>query len=127
MGSAASADIVLGVEAGRLAIALRHGDDAQVLVLDRLEQRLGRAPEIVERRIVMRRHVDVGLVGAHVLERLCNRLRVEIGGGDRDQPEIDAADALHRRLLEIRDAAAAVAIHDAKAVIERQHKDIKKG
>ena len=39
--------------------------------------------------------------------------------GDRDDREIDPADTRHRGLFLIGDAAAAVAIHDAKAVIER--------
>jgi hypothetical protein len=54
----------------------------------------------------MRRDVDVGLVGAHVLERARDGFGVEVGGGYRDQRDVDAAGALHRRFLEVGDGAA---------------------
>src|SRR6266446_5525781 len=66
-------DVRIGVEADRLAVAARHCDEIRVVVLERLEQRLGGAPQraaAADRRIVMRRHVDLGLIEPHVLQPL---------------------------------------------------------
>src|SRR4051794_37360412 len=62
--SPALADIDVGIEADRLAIAPRYRHDISIVVPDRLEQGLRGAPEIVERRIVVGRDIDIGLVGA---------------------------------------------------------------
>src|SRR5262245_36793833 len=57
--SSVLADIDLGVEADRLAVAPRHRDDVRIVIAHGLEQGFGGAPEIIERRVVMRRYVDI--------------------------------------------------------------------
>jgi hypothetical protein len=51
-------EVDLGIKAHRLAIAARHRDEVRLVVLERLEQRLGRAPyrpSAGERAVVVRR------------------------------------------------------------------------
>ena len=86
-------DIHLGVEADRLAIFARHRGEMRVGVFQRLEHRLGRAPQrrvAAESGIVMRRHEDVGLVELLMLQRLRRDQRIEEIGRERDEGEIDA-------------------------------------
>src|SRR3954469_23960272 len=66
-------------DAGRLAVPSRDGDDPRVLVLDRLKDGLGRSPEIVVRRIVMRRYEHARPVGVHVFQSLRNDEGRDVG------------------------------------------------
>src|SRR5258707_14612940 len=72
MGAASRAlmrDIRVGVEADRLAVAARYRDEVRGIVLERLEQRLGGAPQraaAAKPRIGVRRHGDLRLGKPHV-------------------------------------------------------------
>src|SRR5258705_11224943 len=64
-------DVRIGVEADRLAVAARYCDEVWVVVLERLEQRLGGAPQraaAANPRIVGRRHGDLGLIEPPLLQ-----------------------------------------------------------
>jgi hypothetical protein len=67
-------DAILRVETYRLAIAARDGEDVRILILERLEQRVGGSPQAVKWSVVMGRDVNVGLVRAHVLCARCGYL-----------------------------------------------------
>ena len=70
-------DVVLRVETYGFTIAARDCDDIRILILDGLKQRLGCSPEAVKRSVVMAGNVDVGFVGAHVLQCSLRRESVQ--------------------------------------------------
>jgi len=70
-------NVVLRVETYGFTIAARDCDDIRILILDGLKQRLGCSPEAVKRSVVMAGNVDVGFVGAHVLQCSLRRESVQ--------------------------------------------------